>query len=855
MEVRSGDQELTESMNVYASRGGVFVPLGEFSRVLDLAVGVFPAQRRAEGWVLSPSNRLVVDLDRQEARVEGKVIPFGDDQAAIYDNDLYVRSDFLEQLLPVKLRADPAAQVLFITATTALPFQQRAERAQRARLLGSDDPAEGSLRLHEPYALFSPPAFDVNAGGQLARDGVNNARRFDVRAAGDLLHAGLEAYVGSDDHGDINTVRVTLSRKDPDGHALGWLGGTRASLGDVFSPSMPIGAAGYTGRGVFYSSAPLESLDLATPLNLRGEMPLGEEVELYVNEVLQRAQTSAVQGRYEFLDVPLAFGLNTVRLVFYGPQGQTREVVRRINFGTGQLQPGQSVIRFGAIQQNVSLFEIGDPAPGLEAGSGRLVATLDYGVAPALTLSIGAARYDPQAADTRSLASFGLRGSMNAVAAQLDLAIDDDDGRGATVGAATRAFGVSLVGRHSEYAGGFIDETRQLGTNNRAPLVRATDVRADSQIAGPVGTAIPISLSARRLERADGGRLDSGELRASVPIRRYYASTSLIYEAEQRDDSLRRRWFGAVDLASLVSARLQTRAGLAFELSPTAELDSAYATVDWQVSDAAALRLGFVRSLGAGGVTSFQASHLWRAPRFDVAFNLAYETERQDWRMGLQVGFGFGYDPGQSGYRVTRPGVAAGGSVTVNAWVDENGDGLRQPEEPGVRNIVADTPAGGAATDAAGRLYVTGLGDPATANVRLNTEAVEDPFLVGGPTNIQIIPRQGHAARIDYPMSRSAEVQIRTLLDQGNGETRPLAALAVLLHPERGGAPIRGRSDHAGVIFFDAVPAGAYSVALDEDQVRNLGVALTEPVSIVVPVDGGFVDAGAFRVRIKGAET
>jgi hypothetical protein len=83
-----------------------------------------------------------------------------------------------------------------------------------------------------------------------------------------------------------------------------------------------------------------------------------------INEVLQRAQTSPVQGRYEFLDVPLAFGLNTIRLVFYGSQGQIRETVRRINFGSGQLQPGRFVLRLGAVEQDRTVFDIGEPLAG-----------------------------------------------------------------------------------------------------------------------------------------------------------------------------------------------------------------------------------------------------------------------------------------------------------------------------------------------------------------------------------------------------------------------------------------------------------------------------------------------------------
>jgi len=852
MQVRSGDTELTDSMNVYASRAGVFLPLGEFSRVLDIAVGVFPAQRRAEGWVMEPSNRLVVDLARMEATIGGRVIPIGPDQAAIYGDELYARADLLEQLLPVRLTADASAQVLSLTTTRTLPFEQRAERMRRQAVADGVSTEGETVRVDTPYRLASPPAFDVNIGGQLTRDGVDNASRFDIRVANDLLHAGFEGYVGSDDDGAVNTVRVMLSRKDPYGRALGRLGGTRAGLGDVYSPSMPIGPAGVSGRGAFYSSAPLESLDLATPLNLRGELALGEEVELYVNEVLQRAQTSPVQGRYEFLDVPLAFGLNTIRLVFYGSQGQIREAVRRVNFGTGQLQPGRFVLRLGAVEQDRTVFEVGDPLQGSSAGAARLVVTADYGLTPSLTLSAGAASYRPQGRETRTMGALGVRGSLGVFATQFDAAIDNKSGRGATAALATRLGGVSLLGRHSEYGGGFVDETRQLGVTDQAPLRRATDLRADGQWSGPNGLTVPVSLNARRLVQADGRRLTNVELRASAPIGRLYASSSIAYEAETMGAVSARRWLGSFDMTTLVSARIQTRAGVTYEASPDPALDTAYITADWQITDSAALRLGAVRALGPQATTSLQASHLWRAPRFDLALNLAYETERQDWRFGLQMGFGFGYDPGPQRYRMTRPGVAGGGSVAINAWVDDNGDRVRQPDEAGVAGLITDTPAGAATTDAQGRAYATGLGDVPSAQIRVNAEAIDDPFLIGGPDAFRIVPRPGRAAQIDYPMQRSAEVQLQAMLVQTEGDVRAIAALAIELAPRNGDPAIAGRSDHSGVVFFEKLRPGLYDLRLDPDQARALSVVLIEPVQVIVPAAGGFLDAGSFKVRIAG---
>lgn len=851
MEVRSGDVQLTDSLNVYASRSGVYVPLGELSRVLDLAVGVFPAQRRAEGWVISPDRRLVVDLASGEARIDGRTVRFAAEQAAIYNDDLYVRIDLLQQLLPLRLSPDTAAQVMDLTPTEALPFQQRADRERRQAALGGAPDEPEPVRIDTPYTVFTPPSFDVNLGGLLGRDGVDQAGRYDVRAASDLLWAGFEGYLGSNEDGEVNDVRVVLTRKDPDGRALGPLGGTRAGLGDVFTPSMPIGAAGFAGRGLFYTSAPLENLDLATPLNLRGELALGEEVELYINEVLQAAQTSPVQGRYEFLDVPLAFGLNTIRLVFYGSQGQRREVVRRINFGAGQVEHGRLVFRFGAVEQGLTVFNVGQRTVSPSTGEARLAVMADYGLTPGLTISAGLARFTPDGAEARSLAAVGLRGSLGPVAAQIDIAFDDAGGSGGTVGFAARPFGVSVIARHSGYQGGFIDETRQLGVVDLAPLSSATDLRLDGQVKGPRGLAAPVSFNLRRLRRMDGIVLTDAELRASAPLGRLYASSSVAWQ-DDTSNGAGPRWLGSTDVATLLSSRLQLRGGLSYELSPDPRVETAYATLDWQVTERNALRLGVVRTLGPSPETSWQASNLWRADRFDLAFNASYETESKEWRVGVQMGFGFGYDPFARGYRMTRPGAASGGAVAVNAWVDENADGRRQPDEPGVPGLIVDTPVGPVDTDANGHAVAVGLGDGASARIRLNAEGVDDPFLMAGPPVMAFTPRPGRTAVIDYPMRRSGELELSARLRRADGSLRPLAALNVELVSADGRTVVAARSDHAGVLFFEAVAPGDWTVRLEEAQSRQLNLKQVEPVQVTIPAIGGFVRGGAVIIETAG---
>lgn len=848
MEVQVDGQQAADTMDVYASRSGVFVPIAQFARVLDLAIAAYPAQRRAEGWVLSPERKVVIDMATGTATANGKTIAFGPDQAALYEDDLYVRVDLLEQLLPLRVKANVSAQLLSVSPTEPLPFQQRRAREQRRSELGGQPAASAVKRIETPYRLFTPPAFDVNIGGQISRDGADQSESFDVRAAGDLLYGTVQAFVGSNEKGEISDARLTWERKDPDGRALGALGGTRAGLGDVFTPSMAIGASSAGGRGLFYTSAPLDNLDISTPLDIRGELALGEEVELYVNEVLQASRASAIQGRYEFLDVPLTVGLNTIRLVFYGSQGQIREEVRRINFGAGQLERGQVAVRLGMVEQDLAVIDLGRRLETREVGAPRIVAMVDYGLTTGLTVSAGLARYSPVGGEARSAGSLGLRGSLGGWAVQGDLAGDDEGGRAASASVAGRPFGVSLVGQHSEYRDGFVDETRPFGVREDVALVRATDLRADGQVTIRK-LALPLSVTLQRAERTDGSSLLASEVRTSAPIGRYFVSTNLAYEQERSSAISLERLTGGVDLATLVAAKIQLRGGFSYEIHPSPTVEAAYASADYQLSEAVALRLSVIHALGPQGTTTLQGSGLYRASRFDLALNAGYDTSTQEWRLGVQLGFGFGYDPFAGRYRMTRPGVSSGGAVAFNAFVDANGDGVRQPDEAPAPKVVVDTPSGAVVTGADGRAVALGLGDAPRAQIRVTTEGVDDPYLLGSASALEVVPRPGRMVQIDYPLQISGELELSVKLRRPDGVERSLSALAVDLVPEGGGASVAGRSDHGGILYFEGVRPGAYDVRLAPEQ-ASLGLVLAAPLRVVIPAGGGFVRGGAIVVVV-----
>jgi hypothetical protein len=846
MEARVGDQVICDAINIYGARGGVFVPLGELARVLDFPLGVFPANGRAEGQGGAPLRDIELDVSRGFARTGELELELSPGQAVPYDGDIYVRLDLAELLLGLTLRADVNAQALEIASDNPLPFQAAAARAARARALGAPSSPAAVSDITPPYALFTAPAVDVQLGGAMARSGEDYTRSFNLRSAGDLGYGTVQTFLGSDERGQAQDARVTWERKDDDGRALGRLGGTRAGFGDVYTAPMALGASGRTGRGAFYSSAPLEVADLSTPLDLRGELALGEEVELYVNEVLQAVRWSGDAGRYVFPDVPLAYGLNVVRLVFYGSRGQVREEVRRITIGAGQLPAGQMRLRLGAVQDETPLIDLGGAPSG--RGDIRLSAIADVGLTATQTLSLGAARYAPDDGASRMMGVIGLRSALGPAAVQVDAAFDDQGGRGLLFGVAARPGGVSVVARHSEYAGGFIDETRTASAVDGGDLIRATDVRIDASLPSPIG-ALPLSVDVDRRERSNGEWLASAAARTSLRLDRYYLSAGLNWEggpASGSDDRLS----GAFDVSTLAADVLHLRAGLHYRLDGDARVEAAFADVDYVLSPRDSLRFGALRTMGPAGSDVYQVAALRTDPRFDLSLRASWEPGRDDLRVGMQIGFGLFFDPNQRRYRPVRSGVTTGGAVLVSAFRDDDGDGVRSASEAPVAGLELQTPRGPVRTDADGQATGVGLGDGGAITLRADMSAVEDPFLALPTQALAAVPRPGRTITVPVPLQSTGEVEVVVELER-DGQERPLAAVDVILTRQEGGEPVRGRSDFAGVVTVAGLRPGSWTIRLNPTQALNLGLVLDEPVQVTVPPDGGFIRGEPLRVRIE----
>ncbi|HEU4651686.1 MAG TPA: hypothetical protein VFS49_09760, partial [Croceibacterium sp.] len=781
---------------------------------------------------------VTIAFDVPLARVGGRDIALAPGDVAYSPTDIFIRATALEAILPVRFAIDAEALSIDIAALEKLPIQARWERLGRLRgLEGSTREEEPSQRIATPYRLFSPPTFDaILETGRDTRQGLDARRRYDIRFAGDLLYTNMQGYVGADDAGEPSTVRLLFERRSAAGDLP--LGATRISAGDIYTPALPIGPRSLNGRGFSLTTAPLDSASLLNTIDLRGELPIGYDVELYVNDILRSGQRTPVEGRYEFLNVPLVSGINVIRIVTYGPRGDRSETVRVVNAGGGIVPAGKAVFTLGAAEPERVLFEL-NPRPGLEellgeTGPLRVVGGVAYGLTDMVTLLGGAALYSSARDIERDMATVGVRASVAGFAVQADVAADQRGGRAAAAGLAGRILGISTFLRHAEYRGGFIDENVLVETVR--PPIRNTVFTADASLPFFGGGAVPVSASVVRDEYRDGGVAWTGTGRTSMSVAKTLVSTALDYRHETRPNAdTTEELTGNLALSRLVNYDWQLRAGADFDLLPSARLRSIGATVDYALSERLSTRFGYGQSFGKDGEAAFQAGGVLRLPFADLSLTGDYATGSGDWSVTLQFSFGALFDPVRRSYTMTSPGVSSGANAAVHAFIDADGDGVFSDGDRPASNVRVEGGLDETVTDSAGHALIAGLGAGPSTQLRLDIADVEELYLVAPPATIEFEPRPGQVVTIPYPLQPAGEIYARVFLRSAAGETG-LSGLRMQLVGE-GQPPITAASEFDGSIVFAGIPPGRYRLEIDAQQAERLHMRLSEPISITVAAE------------------
>ena len=838
LEIRTLHREMTDTITAHGLRGGVYLPLGDLARFLDLSIAVSDDGHYANGWYLSPGRTISINLRAGTIIQGGKEAPLPKADFVAHDGELWIKADRLADILPIKLVTDLRAQSVVVKTLEPFPFEQRLARDAARDRLANAGHAQAPVyeRQDDPYHAFDVPISELEVRSS-GTTGIAPHIEGDFRAAGDLLFMTGRLYASLASNSGLIAARAELGRRDPEAKLLGPLHATEFEMGDIATESMPVGLRGISGRGAFVTNEPLEHASVFETIDFRGELPAGFEVEIYRNDTLIGSTNTPVNGQYEFLHVPVEFGLNVFRMVFYGPQGQRREDVRRISVGDGRLAKGAFTYNVFAVQKDKTVIPVTEPGfqPTLDYGDWREGFALQYGLTGGVTVVGSGALYQSGGA-SKWLASTGVRTGLGAWAAKIDAAIGSGGGTAVELGLAGKVLGTSIVATHAEYGHGFVDEVRSL---SNLPLTSMTQFDLAKTLHFGLH-AMPVALTWQHLTFANGQVSDTAALRQTFTLGRVMATNVINYTDTAAPGSVTTHsTTGTFDLATFAGSHTQYRAEAAYSLGPHPRLMSLGGEVSHDLDANTTLRASLNQTfdnhqtqLGLSGARKFGP--------YALSFDSSYTPQSKTYAFTVRLGFSFGRNPLNGRMFVARPGLSSSGAVAVRAFADTSESGEGDTTGAPIGNVAFYSANSHVTSGADGTALLTGTGDGVRTAVHIDSASLPDIAMAPARPGVEVIARPGRIPVVNFAILQLSDIEGTAVYADGNRK-HGVAGLKLNLINAHGHRAAHARSEGDGFVLIEQVRPGDYQLEIAPEQARNLKIHLVGDTRVHVGHKGKLV--------------
>jgi hypothetical protein len=827
-ELRTSRYTLGSGVRGYANGDRNCVDLGDIILALDLPIRLDRQLRRATGWAFDERRTLLID--REDGRVtvasSSESLPAG----AIVDTPegWCVDPAQLGEWLGVTFTTDLSNSIIRLESDQPLPFELAAQR--RARAAAIRPQAQFSIadlpQAHRPYRMVQLPSVDVAASATTVHDArrgqSTRQTRVELFASGELLGVSVDARFATDNEARPQSLRVRAYRSDPSGQLLGPLAATHVAAGDVSSFSSPLATQTVTGRGAIVTNRPLDLPESFDRTTFRGDLPAGWEAELYRNGQLLGFASPDANGRYEFVDVRLMYGMNRFEIVLYGPQGQVRREIHSIPVGVDAIPPQQTYYWAGILQEERDLIRLSsDRRPyrrgwrgtfGLERGLNRRTSLGAWGT----TLMIEDRRY--------TMVDASVRRSVASTLVELSGSYQSGGGRAARLfwlGQWGNSFfqAESLMARN-----GYRSDRIALGVTGLHSLSWDQSVRIGRS------TILPLHLEARYLERADGQNRIEGAARVSANWRNISLTGQLdwLHSVAAGRSAAAPNVGGNDDVVAtlLANARIgkfRVRGEAQLAVAGRSGQDKVAIVTEWNQSERSDWRV----EVGYESAASRGRLGLGYTRRFDRLSLTGFAEVASDgsYGAGLSLSFGIGPDPRGGGIRFSRERLATEGQAVATVFYDDNGDGLRQAGERLAEGVVltAGSAIADAPTDADGRTIIGELTPFRPVVIGIDETSIGNPLVRPAVPGIVVTPRPGVFTRLALPLISAGEVEGVLVRSGGSG----IEGVDLEVVDSSGHVRATARTDFDGFFLFESVPYGNYTLRIADLSAQALGLIPT----------------------------
>ena len=436
---------IDDFVQAYREKGIYFLPLYQLSRLIG-----FNLQEKEvfSGYMFSPDNTFEIDLQKLEAKTTtNKTIKLTPTSFKELDFQVYLDKSVYEQIFPISIDINEQDMRFSVESSEKLPITIKAE-SQSRRKLGVTRPTRESFKDYTfDERLFTVPVLDLFFGKNFSMTNAGKSNRKtwngeDYAADIGFLFSGLDTRVHVFGNSEVDNnkprMRLTMGRTflEEPGNIFNL---TSFKAGDISGFNSTLFSRARSGRGLYLSSFKDLVMSADKTIDLNGPLSPGWEVELYLNEQLIGFRQGGQAGQYDFPSIPVSYGLNVFKLVFYGPFGEIRTEERKFYSGTSPVKKGEIGYTFNALQPDRYLLESNEPITS-DSNKPMIDVTTYYGLTDFLTAIAGYAMTQDQLDDhkSRSFAMAGLQAIFKGASFQYNTMYDPEN---------------NVVGHHGEVQG------------------------------------------------------------------------------------------------------------------------------------------------------------------------------------------------------------------------------------------------------------------------------------------------------------------------------------------------------------------------------------------------------------------
>jgi hypothetical protein len=802
---------------------GVAFDLENYLDVLD-----FPITKKGalsyEGWFIKEENSFVLDINEllkgssNNAFVLGQNKSISDDDYLISDDILFIDEIVLTKFFGVKHKINYSALEVFLSSDELLPLQAKLQRErQYVRSSGFNKPKHPEL--YRGYELLSPQVFDFLTSSNYRESTDRFNYNYSLIGSRDiaLLHA--DYYLDGNDNDLLNRTRLKVSRKSYEGGLLGFLNATSVEIGDVRPVRQAFGQSGQESRGLRISNTNLRN-DLDNEvLTLQGPVQAGWDAELYRNGVLIDRKFDISVGQYEFVDIPLMFGINEFEVILYGPQGQkvsekyTKALDQNLLLGDGIKYD------FSFNEINESLFGVGDF--GEETGyafSGGVTQTVfdSFGISAGVLSQFGGQ-------NERNEINFGINTILfDRAYLSANTLIDDQDNLSTSLSTRTQLLNQALSLRLSTSS----NNQNEVSDTNRAIF----------SMSGGVQLGRNFGLSYENF--VDYQEDNTKESLRFVNRLGFNLNRVRLFHNLENTKVTDENGFTTSEYLGPINARL---------LSSYALKDNEYKPVNyqgnftWQVTNNIKSRLNITHEV-ANKVNRYSIQTVWLSDKLNISSNVGYSDDL-GWDMGLSARFSLlGQASEYNSIYSTGTSSTQRGALSVRVFEDLNVNAVYDDGEPLLENVLVSAAQSFARgkTDKNGIAVLDGLPDQRANDILIDTDTLPDPFMVPLVPGVSIKFRAGLVDKLDYPVAKSAEIEGLVNIIDGDTETQG-KNMPILLKNAKGRVIKTTETEYDGYFVFDKIIPCSYSIEIPESVFKDRDLQPSNPIRIKTDRDSTLI--------------